>query len=241
MAITVVNVSSRVEAATTTTSVVPTPASIQADDILIAGIGIATGSFTFTTVPTGWNVVDDIPNGVNNRLGTYWKKVVNGDPASYTWGCSSADNWASGMIAFRGVDPNVPIDQHASSGLNSALIIGTSPPITPTVDNCIIVAFFETDATNANGAGLIVPAAGTVTGTDRVSVQDGTNFETTEGQTYQQGARAAVTLAAQRTNGDTNYFAISIMSLAPALGADNTAKPAMAAMFTPDINARAWF
>ncbi len=121
-------------------------------DLLIAAV--ATDGSTIISPPSGWTEINQGSFGGAVTLGAWWKLAEASESTSheFTW---SGDEQAYGwMMRFTGHDPDNPINDWAADGETSST--PTSPEVTTTVNNCIILrlgAFDNNDITE-NDTGL---------------------------------------------------------------------------------------
>jgi hypothetical protein len=125
------------------------PASLAAGDLMLAYFldhALADTS-ALSAEPSGWSAaVRQRVNVADNDCTQWWswKVATAGDVAagSSTWTFSAAQAWHTpGVIRYTGADTTSPINQSAVN----APAAGSSQPtssVTPTVDNCLIAAFF---------------------------------------------------------------------------------------------------
>jgi len=120
--------------ATDTTSITITKPTTDVGDLLIAAVA-TDGSTTFPT-PSGWTEIDQGSNGTAVTLGAWYKIAGASESApTFTWsGNRSAYGW---MMRFSGHDSSNPIEDYTAG--NYTNIAPTSPEVTTTVDNCIIL------------------------------------------------------------------------------------------------------
>lgn len=119
-----------------------------ANDVLIA-IFCADGTASYNgSPPLGWNFIDADDDGVVDQTGAvYWKLADNDDSGSSDpWTNITAANETGRVIvlAYRNCNTTTPINASNVSGRGSTTGQDTSS-ITPTVDNCMIVAAFVID------------------------------------------------------------------------------------------------
>jgi hypothetical protein len=109
-------------------------------DVLIAQF-TADDAPSVTTVPAGWSaVVEPQSVGTSARLFVYSHVVGTADPASYSWGLSTAVKWNAAIAAFRGVDTATPFDTPAGtrSGTASSTSV-TVPGVTTVTPGALLV------------------------------------------------------------------------------------------------------
>lgn len=128
------------------------PGTTAANDIVIAmsqsHSGDTTDSGTVST--SGYTNVVDLNYGTNRRTRAYWKAMGGSPDASVTF--NGTDNSIRGLagvvLVFRGVNTSTPIDATTTTatGVGGA---PDCPSITPTNNNCAIVACAGSDGLDA--------------------------------------------------------------------------------------------
>ena len=148
--------SSSAQNGASTSVVIPKPASLQPNDILIATVTIR-GAPTITP-PSGWTVIRTDTNGTALKQATYFHVVIGGEGPNFSWTLSSSFAASAGIVAYSGVDvsgtPPRPID--ASNGATSATSTSiVAPAVTTTAAGDLLIGAFSA-ATNAT----FTPASG---------------------------------------------------------------------------------
>ena len=128
---------------------VPRPAGVVAGDALVAAIG-ARGNPTITA-PAGWSLVRLDISGSTVRQAIFVHVAGGSEPASYTFGLSSAQSAAGGIVAYSGVDATAPIDAHGGQANLSSNTM-TAPSITTTGSGRMLLAFYATANATAQTA-----------------------------------------------------------------------------------------
>ena len=114
---------------------VSNPAGIKQGDLLIACCTALAGAFT---QPSGWTAL--LSGGAGTGImAVYYKIAGAAEPTQYGWQCSNGYN-AMVILAYRGVDNITPID--ASAGTSGSGAIASTPSITTTKGNDLILAFY---------------------------------------------------------------------------------------------------
>ncbi len=135
------------------------PAGLVTGDVMLASIDVS-GSSTITA-PAGWTLVRTTSNGSALRKSTYVRVAGAAEPGSYAWGVTPG-RVASGVIhAYSGVDTTNPVN--ASGGRTGSSSTVTTPSITTTVGNTMLVAFF-TNRSNATWSAVGMSERGEVVG-----------------------------------------------------------------------------
>jgi hypothetical protein len=158
------------------------------------------------TVPGGWQLL--LTEG---EMRVYHKIAGASEPGQYSWGLSQTGRWAGGITAYRGTDPNAPIDAFGSQTSPSGTSI-TAPSITTIVDDVRLVAIFGRQSRAAIGqpAGM----------TERWDVADGGTGGDNSGVASEAADEAVVApgltgpRVAASTGNRTGYGAL--IALAPA-------------------------
>src|SRR5207249_3829175 len=136
-------------ASSATSLAISRPSGTLANDVMVASITSRTGSGTPTiSAPAGWTLIVSTPNSGNNlTTATYWKVAgtAGADPGPYAFTVSSS-RVAGGISAYSNVDTTNPIN--ASGGQVSS----STPSITTTVANTMLVACFGRSGGSAIGA-----------------------------------------------------------------------------------------
>ena len=183
------------------------PTSATTDDLLVAGITISgnPGSITAPATAGGWTFIGKSNNGANLSLWTYWKRVVSGEPGSYTWSGFPANTRASGSI-LRLQDAPATGNPIVTFSTNSG---GTANPVRASSVNATtqngLVGFFgsiRTGAAGTNGTTFTGPAGMTersdratasANGTPWISMLSAAGTQASSGATGNKDATAAAT------------------------------------------------
>lgn len=123
---------------TAVTSNLPTGFTLDGSQFCLMEVSFGSGGTETTiTTPSGWTKVTEV-TGLSTKVVVFWRFLQSGDTApSFTLSTSRA--WCSHSTAFLGVDQTTPIN--TSAGLDFAGASSyTSPTITPSVNQCMIVA-----------------------------------------------------------------------------------------------------
>jgi hypothetical protein len=126
------------------------PAGTSAGDLLIAAVAMdgSAGSSTLTTAATGWTLIDRGDNGAAVTLGVWWKIAGASESApTFTWtgGNEQAYGW---IMRFTGHNAANPINASYMDGQKN--ITPTSPAVTTTVNNCLILRMGAFDCNDVN-------------------------------------------------------------------------------------------
>ncbi len=138
---------------------IPTPAADEGD-LLIAAVATDEDTSTSIAAPLGqgWTLIDRSAYNGQVTLGAWWKLAGASEPASHTFDWMGVGQQAYGwMMRFTGHDSTNPINDYASYGELSGT--PTSPAVTTTVDNCLILRLgaFDDDDITISDPGLHSP------------------------------------------------------------------------------------
>ena len=181
------------------------PAGVAPGDVMLASF-VTRQTVAVDTVPGGWQLL--LTEG---EMRVYHKIAGASEPGQYSWGLSQTGRWAGGITAYRGTDPNAPIDAFGSQTSPSGTSI-TAPSITTIVDDVRLVAIFGRQSRAAIGqpAGM----------TERWDVADGGTGGDNSGVASEAADEAVVApgltgpRVAASTGNRTGYGAL--IALAPA-------------------------
>lgn len=117
------------------------PAGIQVNDLLLAAIASASGTYP-SNVPAGWTLIDQWrdPSPVC-ATSLYRRWATASEPANYTW--TTPGGYQIGAIsAYRGADLSNPIAdvQHVAGGSGDTI---TAPSVTALMPGSYLVCFFN--------------------------------------------------------------------------------------------------
>lgn len=138
------------------TSITITTPDTDEGDLLIAAVA-TDGDTSSSLAPPGgegWTEIDidDYSNDVT--LGAWWKLADASESSSHQFAWSGAEQAYGWMMRFTGHDSTNPINDYSASGWLSAT--PTSPAVTTTVDNCLILRLgaFDDDDITVDDTGL---------------------------------------------------------------------------------------
>lgn len=115
----------------------PVPDNTQEGDMLMALI--STDDAPVITHPVGWDLEDSI--GGTAKSFAYLRLSPGGEPASYTWNLSGAQDAIGSIIRFVNVDPDDPIHvKNSTSGNGSTVSV---PAITTTLRNTMLITLIS--------------------------------------------------------------------------------------------------
>lgn len=118
---------------------IPLPTGVQANDLLVSIVSVDPGLSTYTvTPPSGWTLIDNDDTGAPRSY--FYYKIAGASESNPTWTVSSSVTYAASIIAVAGVNPSAPLDVHATSSESSTTATHTTPSITPSQNNSLLVA-----------------------------------------------------------------------------------------------------
>ena len=141
------------------------PTGVVEGDFMFAYVGSTLASDTdgdlMSAYPSGWteeyNYINTATSGQHAYI--YWKIAGASEPSTYGWTWTTATTgWVGIISAWRGVNQTTPI--HIEGTLEAQTTSGTvvCPSITPTEDNCLILAMEVCDAAVTNVPDLSPPS-----------------------------------------------------------------------------------
>jgi hypothetical protein len=124
--------------ANSTTCVIAKPAGLTVGDLMIAQV-VSKSSGTAVTAPSGWTQIRQDVSGTSVRSALFWKIATSSDTSATDFTFTTGKESNGGAItAWYGHDPTTPIDANNGQG-NAASTTVTSPGITPSAANCVIL------------------------------------------------------------------------------------------------------
>lgn len=143
MAVPIVESSANNRADGNATLTITKPTGVVSGDLMVAALCYEDtegyGS-TGITGPSGWTKKNDVLNSTT-RYQT-WEKIAGGsEGASYSWtNTAKPGMWSGGIVRISGHDPSSYWNTSGTSSLtNSTVTSSTSPSVTTTVDDCLIL------------------------------------------------------------------------------------------------------
>lgn len=126
---------------------IPTPAGVQAGDVMIAALTWHTHDYSGSRIdpPAGWQLIRTDTEFTHIVQGLFWKVAGGSEPADHTFVNTTADTsreLIGGIAAYAGVDPISPIDAHGGSATPSNVFTLTAPSVTSTVAGGRLVSVF---------------------------------------------------------------------------------------------------
>ena len=132
------------------------PAGLVAGDVMIAVISQRSGSNQIVDqAAPGWTAVVEMGDSSSLGISVYTKIFNTSEPPSYTWYMGNGGRTVAAISAFRGVDAAGVVNVSASR-VNAASTTYSTPPVTTTVANAMLVAFYSA----ARGSGTVNTISG---------------------------------------------------------------------------------
>lgn len=172
------------------------PAGIAQNDVLLVQVSARGGSGQTITAPAGWALLRRDNNGTSLAQAIYYRVAGASEPATYVWSLGSSDRVAGGMLAYRGVNVNTPVDVHSGRSNGSSTTI-TASGVTTTFANEVLLGFFGT----ANGNASVTVTSATMSqqysmdsgaGPNGVSVAAADETRATAGNTGNRAASGSI-------------------------------------------------
>jgi hypothetical protein len=127
-------------------------------DLLIAAVA-TDGSTTISPPSSKWHEIDQGSFSGAVTLGAWWKLAEDWEPAShqFSWSAGNPQQAYGWMMHFTGHNSAEPINDYSTYGVTN--INPTSPEVTTTVNNCLILRLgaFDNDAITVDIPGLTTP------------------------------------------------------------------------------------
>jgi hypothetical protein len=133
-----------------TTIVIPKPSGTVQNDLLIAAVAIDESPTSLTA--SGWTQIDCTAYGTAVTLGTWRKTAGASEPASYNFSWTGGQKAYGWIMRFTGHNAANPINGTPATA-NQTSMTPTSPAVTTTVPNCLILrlgAFDDTSVAQDN-------------------------------------------------------------------------------------------
>jgi hypothetical protein len=153
-----------------TSLVVPYPAGVVSGDLLVIQYSAATSAVT--TTPSGWTLLlgpTSGSDGQGDKFSVFYRVAGASEPSSVTIAKTTSGGGAGIMAAYSGVNTSSPIDASAAANLPSSGSSGTTPSVTTTQTNTMLLRFYWVWV---SGSPNITPAG---TDTERYDVLFTTN------------------------------------------------------------------
>jgi len=146
--------------ANTNSCVVVKPVGLAVSDLMVAHISFrGSDAIPSVSAPEGWQTTQSTPFQTNVigylRSSLWWKIAVQADVDAtnftFTGGAAASFSNRGAIAAWTGHNPTTPIGASNGQG-NAASTTVTSPGITPSVANCMILLFTAIDDNNTQSA-----------------------------------------------------------------------------------------
>lgn len=126
------------------------PAGVQDGDVLLAFLVGSSTVQNLTGPPAGWDALADSPvssPGSDAKAYAY-RRVAASEPASYDWTYDAAAAIGAVVLAYRNGNAASPLAGDEGAGY-AATLTPTGPALTPSADNCVVVAVYGGDFTGS--------------------------------------------------------------------------------------------
>jgi len=123
---------------------------VNTGDLLIAAVATDEDTSSTLSAPSGWTSINS-PGSYNGAvtLGAWWRIATATEPASHTFTWTGGQQAYGWMMRFTGHNSTSPINA-SSATVGSSSSTPTSPPVTTTVDNCLILRLGAFDGNDVN-------------------------------------------------------------------------------------------
>jgi hypothetical protein len=195
-----------------TTITVNKPSGVVDNDFLILAI-VSSPSTVAAQTPSGWTLQSIVSDAPRDQRLTVFTKTAASESSTWVVTYDSSVTTFGVIVAYSGADTTTPLNTKASA-VGSSSTTQTTPSITPSVDNCKIVAIHGIDINESKYPATpdSSPAA-----TERLEGQDTGSWQHGYVQDYDQGTAAAISLDA--TFSSTAVIWMNwIGAVAPAVG-----------------------
>jgi type II secretory pathway pseudopilin PulG len=196
------------DAADSATLPISTPL-VNTGDLLIAAVATDEDTSTTLSAPSGWTLINRGSYNSAVTLGAWWRIATATEPASHTFTWTGGQQAYGWMMRFTGHNSTSPINTSSATGGSSST--PTSPAVTTTVDNCLILRLgaFNNDDVVIDSPGLSGHTAITMDESSASSggavVYQGFN----EGKRTANGTSVTVTAPSGISSGDLLIAAVS--------------------------------
>ena len=124
--------------------VITKPGWVADGDMLIMALG-SDSVHAVTAVPSGWTIIQvTIGTGADDSSMTLYWKQASGEPATWTWTMGASESGASALVGYTGHLASTAPESVAGTRPGSSTS-QAAPAITPSENNCMVVAFYGTD------------------------------------------------------------------------------------------------
>ncbi len=185
--------------ATTTNLILPAPAGVQNNDVMVAVIDVR--QTPTTTAPAGWTQVSMTANGTAYRQVVFTKVATGAEPSSYEFLFNQRSAATGAILAYSGVNIANPV-QTFTAAIGSTTAI-TAPSATTTVDGALVI-----DAFSINNNSAVTEPAGM---TERGEVASGIKIKTEVAEMIQPTAGATGDRTATAAVGTANIGQLIVL------------------------------
>jgi type II secretory pathway pseudopilin PulG len=180
-------------------------------DLLIAAVATDEDTSTSIAAPGGWTFINRGSDSSGQvTLGAWYKIVGASEPASYTFTWTGAQQAYGWIMSFTGHDSSNPINT-SSAASSSGSATPSSPAVTTTVDNCMILRLgaFDDDDIVIDNPGLAGHTAITMDESAAGSAGTVSYRGFGEGKRTSGGTSVVVTAPGSISSGDLLIAAVS--------------------------------
>ena len=133
--------------------VIPAPAGMQANDVMVAVLDVKVTPTM--TPPAGWNLVSTTANGTNFTQRVYTKVATASEPASYTFTINESRAISGAISAYSGVNTTTPVEVAGTAGLGTTTSIA-APSVNSAFNGAMVIGAFgiNADSTITEPAGM---------------------------------------------------------------------------------------
>jgi len=145
---------SETKGASDATSLAVSRPAVSAGNLLIAAVATDGDTSASITAPSGWTLINRGSYNSEVTLGAWYKIATGTEPASYTFSWTGNQQSYGWIMRFTGHNASSPINTSSATGGSSST--PTSPAVTTTVANCLILRLgaFDNGDINVDAPGL---------------------------------------------------------------------------------------
>lgn len=136
-----------------TTITIAAPSGAAQNDLAVACIAINHDRAPVSSSGGGWTKQVEAEYSVDVTVSCWWLILGASPPADWTWTWPTADGYCGGIALYTGIDTADAYDVSGSSSAQSTT--PTSPSVTTTANNALVVRFFAGDGSGAGYAPLV--------------------------------------------------------------------------------------
>jgi len=136
------------------TSLAVSRPTVSSGNLLIAAVATDGDTSASIAAPSGWTLIDRGCYSSAVTLGAWYKIATGSEPASYTFSWTGSQQSYGWIMRFTGHNASSPINTSSATGGSSST--PTSPAVTTTVANCMILRLgaFDDGDINVDAPGL---------------------------------------------------------------------------------------